>query len=241
MYSQMPLNNSNRIKYAIVRIYDTAGNIVGGGFLVTSWQILTCSHVVEKALGLKMTEFPLNCRVRIDFPFLGASAPIFARVGPMWNSESPFDTARLQIETPIYGALPIPLCITNQMHNHPIRTFGFPNESGVWSSGIVFDHDANGRFQLNNTDITHGFSGCPVWDDHLGGVVGMVSVKLDNFKKGTAFFIPSSMLLQLWDEFPLHWHANAGQAPTVPYGWLRMSDGSCRSINLDPLGNMYWF
>ncbi|MDM8535454.1 hypothetical protein QUF70_01735 [Desulfobacterales bacterium HSG17] len=44
------------LKKSIVRIKKKNGNIVGVGFLVGDYQILTCAHVIKDALGINATQ-----------------------------------------------------------------------------------------------------------------------------------------------------------------------------------------
>jgi len=43
---------SEQLRASIVRIHDRHGSVVGAGFLVTDREILTCAHVVARALGI---------------------------------------------------------------------------------------------------------------------------------------------------------------------------------------------
>jgi hypothetical protein len=40
------------LEASLVRIYTTDGRVIGAGFLVSEWHIITCAHVVAGSLGL---------------------------------------------------------------------------------------------------------------------------------------------------------------------------------------------
>jgi hypothetical protein len=46
------------LEAAIVRVHGAQGQIVGGGFLVEPDKVVTCAHVVMRALGLADDEPP---------------------------------------------------------------------------------------------------------------------------------------------------------------------------------------
>src|SRR5206468_3589820 len=60
-----------QLEASIVRIFAKNGAIVGTGFLVSGRCILTCAHVVVRALGLSQAtqEIPV-AEIRFDFPLL---------------------------------------------------------------------------------------------------------------------------------------------------------------------------
>ena len=65
---------------SIVRIFDTAGAVAGAGFLVSDRHVLTCAHVVVRALGMldATTEMP-EALLRLDFPLVARGAIQAAR------------------------------------------------------------------------------------------------------------------------------------------------------------------
>jgi KaiC/GvpD/RAD55 family RecA-like ATPase len=85
--------------------------------------------------------------------------------------------------------------------------FGFPrgNEGGTWASGTLLDRQAAGWVQIEDVKETGyrvqpGFSGTPVWDDDLEGVVGMVVAAEARAEIKAAFTIPTDVLLGSWPE-----------------------------------------
>jgi len=69
-----------QLESSLVRIYSTNRKIVGAGFLVADRQVLTCAHVVARALGLagNVPEAP-QAEVRLDFPLVAAGHIVKAR------------------------------------------------------------------------------------------------------------------------------------------------------------------
>src|SRR5438270_4256577 len=66
---------------SLARILDRAGNIVGGAFLVTDRELITCAHVVNLALGFSpsATEQP-SAELEISFVNHPTAIPTSARI-----------------------------------------------------------------------------------------------------------------------------------------------------------------
>jgi len=84
---------------------------------------------------------------------------------------------------------------------HPCRAFGFPAgyDSGVWAEGrLQAAIGDTGWLQLSDTRqsgyfVQPGFSGAPLWDEELNGVVGMIAAADPSAR--AAFCIPTAHLL----------------------------------------------
>ncbi|MDZ8137116.1 MAG: trypsin-like peptidase domain-containing protein [Nostoc sp. DedQUE04] len=228
----MVANTDNYIqtfRSAIARIFHANGAVVGVGFLVsgrTRNYILTCAHVVTSALSLPedIVEAPNN-DIYLDFPLIASGQQLKAKV-VFWqpvvsnaSTSEPEDIAGLQIE----GQLPketqaIQLIRGNNIWQHPFRIFGFPNghNDGVWATGVLRDGQGKGWVQLEDSKVTGyriepGFSGAPIWDETLVGVVGMaVAAEMRREDIKTAFMIPADVLIEAWDEIdkPISSHAH---------------------------------
>lgn len=191
------------VNKSIVRIYNFRGQVVGSGFLISPKIVLTCAHVVSVALDLPISiEQPIEV-VTLDFPIASPDSKLEANV-VFWNPEA--DIAGLQIK----GNLPMeakhaPMVVSEELWGHSFKVLGFPHghENGVWASGILLGPTSNNWIQVENSvgyQIQPGFSGSPVWDEQLGGIVGVV-VALDTSPNvNAAFLIPSSNLIQKWVE-----------------------------------------
>ncbi|MFM7904846.1 MAG: serine protease, partial [Microcystis sp.] len=74
------------------------------------------------------------------------------------------------------------------------------------SDGKIQGHIANNKIQIEDNKSTGyavegGFSGTAIWDEQLGGVVGMaVSADKEKLVAKSAFFIPTNVLLKAWDK-----------------------------------------
>ncbi len=87
-----------------------------------------------------------------------------------------------------------------------MRAFGFPmgRDFGVWHAGRLLGRQAAGWIQAQLDEpsgyrIEQGFSGAPVWDDKLGGVVGMV-VTAESSTIPAGYLISTETLLGAWPD-----------------------------------------
>jgi KaiC/GvpD/RAD55 family RecA-like ATPase len=199
------------LKPCIVRIRRSNGTVVGVGFLVGEKHILTCAHVVAEALGLAQDHLDQpEERVQLDFPLLALGKHLTAQV-VMWQPSQPDgrgDIAGLELDTPPPPeASPAHLVAAENLWGHSFRAFGFPrgSEDGAWASGTLLDRQAAGWVQIEDVKETGygvqpGFSGTPVWNNDLGGVVGMVVAAEARAEIKAAFTIPTDVLLASWPE-----------------------------------------
>ncbi|MEU4788047.1 trypsin-like peptidase domain-containing protein [Nocardiopsis alba] len=199
---------------ALLRVQDSRGEPVGVGFLVAEDLVLTCAHVVSTALGLPGGEMPPDgAQLVLEaalLPAMPGREPVSgtARVR-VWGPAQPAaaDLAVLALEAPLPGARPIRLIKTGpqQTWDHPSRVFGFPqgHPEGVWHSGTLRARLAGQWVQLDQSGQGHrvsaGFSGSAVWDEQLGGVVGLMTVA----EAGTppvSYLIPTDRLIAAWPD-----------------------------------------
>jgi len=193
---------------ACVRVRDAAGEVVGSGFLVGSDLVATCAHVVADATGSDpyAVEAP-GVRVAVDFPVLpGGPVARSARVH-RWvpiAEDGTGDVALLRLDAPAPpGAVMPPVRRVDALWDHRFRAFGFPEgrSDGVWSTGVIRSGQGTGWFQLQGTvgdqPIEGGFSGCPVWDDETGAVVGITVAADRDPGVTTAYLIPVADVLGL--------------------------------------------
>ncbi|MFD7584017.1 trypsin-like peptidase domain-containing protein [Kitasatospora sp. NPDC059811] len=213
---------------AVVRIHDRRGVPVGLGFLVTADRILTCAHVVSAALGLPPeTEPDADARVDVDLPLLAnplLTDPLAAADGTggtggtggtrvpttveRWAPAHPHgagDVAVLHLSAPLPGARPIRIVESSDVWGHTVRAYGLPSgrPGGVWHSGVLRARQANGWIQAdlaaNGYRVSPGFSGGPVWDEQLDGVVGMMAVA-ETGDPPSGYLIPAEGLASVWPE-----------------------------------------
>ncbi len=192
-----------------VRIYTADHKVVGAGFLVLERHILTCAHVINRATGLP----PSNQKqapgeVELDFPLLPSNEITSAAI-TLWDPEH--DIALLSLsQAPPPGASPARLLTPSRpLWGHHFRAYGFPqfHDQGIYSEGkILAQLDSNsGWVQIESNShyrVQPGFSGGPLWDETLQGVVGMVGAAEADESIKAAFFIPTSVLLKVWPDLP---------------------------------------
>ncbi len=206
---------TGQLEASIVRIFTQNGAIVGTGFLVSGRRILTCAHVVARALGLShpTQEMPV-AQVRLDFPLLEhgeilTAHPIFW--GPATDLgagslDGGQDIAALELDTdPPPSSRPCRLVSAHDLWSHGFRAFGFPpsHDQGVWASGVLRGRQAAGWLQIEDLKETGyrvepGFSGAAVWDDALDGVAGMAVAAEAQTDARAAFIIPTDVLVAAW-------------------------------------------
>ncbi|MGV9271214.1 nSTAND1 domain-containing NTPase [Kitasatospora sp. NPDC003701] len=203
---------------AVLRVHDALSRPVGAGFLVAPDLALTCAHVVSAALAGQGVEPGVGSWVFVDLPLLtGPSRPSGpdqpAVVGVMavvehWVPPTPErggDVAVLRLAAPPAGARPVrPVeSRSEDVWDHPVRVFGFPvgRSDGVWHSGVLRDRQGGGLLQVDPVSegyrVSGGFSGGPVWDDRLGGVVGMVAMA-EARDPSVSYLIPTDGLIAAW-------------------------------------------
>jgi polyhydroxyalkanoate synthesis regulator phasin len=222
-------NYRQAFKSAIARIYHANGMVVGAGFLVANGQLLTCAHVVTAALGLPTTtqEAPTEW-LDLDFPLIAPGQKVKANVvfwrpvqlEPLNSSETGEDIAGLALEgSPSVDCQPVRLVSADDLWAHPFQIFGFPSQrdEGIWASGVIRDRLANGWVQIEDIKaqghpVQPGFSGAPIWDEQVEGVVGMaVAADKKREETRTAFMIPTSILSRAWTAL-----GQSVQTPEVP-------------------------
>ncbi len=108
-----------------------------------------------------------------------------AQVGlQLWRSPPGRDIALLGLEEPAPAqAWPLSLGSSSGVRGHQVKSFGFPINApgsghygyGVAGDQILGDGDAPLLQLTDCTEVTEGFRGGPVLDEHTGLVVGMVS------------------------------------------------------------------
>lgn len=188
---------------AIVRINGHTGTAVGLGVLVGPGQVLTCAHVVRGALGLPDTPpLPPDVAIPVGFPLLDGAPTAAARVF-LWRPE--LDVAGLAMDGALPpAARPVAFVSADDLWGHPFRAFGFPEgrAGGVWAGGVLRGPQADGWLQIDTGPggyhVAPGFSGGPVWDDALEGVVGLVTRADPKAGVRTAYVITLPLLFQAW-------------------------------------------
>jgi ActR/RegA family two-component response regulator len=194
---------------SIVRVRTPQGKPVGAGFLVSDRQVMTCAHVISSIFHLPCNEHNVpNESVSIDFPLAAPDQVLDASIC-YWKPSA--DIAGLHLKGPLPdGSKPARLITANDMWGHSFRVLGFPmdHNHGVWASGVLRGRVANDWLQIVDTvepgyRVAPGFSGSPVWDELLQGVVGMVVAADLQEKTKAAFLIPTNVLWENWPDLSI--------------------------------------
>jgi len=191
---------------AIVRIYTADLHGIGVGFVVSDGHILTCAHVVAGALGLSRDGVPSDLnQVYVNFPLLAPEEYFSTRVCH-WEPDADVAGLKMTSDGPD-GSHAVYLVTADHLWGHAFRAFGFPSgyTDGVWASGVLRGPTATGWVQVADVKmpgywVQHGFSGTPVWDEQLNGVIGMVVVTDIDRTVEAAYVIPACILAQAWPD-----------------------------------------
>ena len=201
------------LELCVVRIYSKNSKVIGAGCLVFQKHILTCAHVVADALSLpiKTSEMP-DSLITLDFPCVAPKQYLKAKV-VFWRPVNPGvegeDIAGLELENPLPQMVQAGKLITSDdLWEHPFRVLGFPSgqPNGVSATGVLRGRVGNGWVQLEDVKqpgyrLEPGFSGAPIWDEKLQGVVGIaVAAEMNRAQAKVAFMIPASVLDKTWNQ-----------------------------------------
>jgi hypothetical protein len=212
---------------SLVRIRTFDGRVVGAGFLVGERQILTCAHVISQALGLADAPVDLpQAAVSLDFPFVSPHTLFTAKVvlwcPPLADGSDDIAGLELQGEPPA-GVEAVRFSEAADVWEHPFRALGFPAgyDDGVWATGRLLGRQATDWVMIEDVKtqgfaVGPGFSGTPVWDTQLAGVVGMVVAASRPADTKAAFVIPLDVLVAAWPRITV-----PQREPRNPYKGLR--------------------
>lgn len=173
---------------SLVRLV-AGGSLLGTGFVLPGDRVATCAHVVEGFDGVT-AEFPL-----VD----GSSSAV-----EVDSLDTDQDIAVLRLLDPPAGTRPAPVRLERSLLDHRFRVLGCTpaHPEGVWVSGVLAGTQGGNRVQMSvdahHEQIVQGFSGAPVWDRELGGVVGMV-VTRSGSNEATAHLLPIAVLREWVD------------------------------------------
>ena len=192
-------------KAAVARVLDARGQVVGAGLRVPSGEVVTCAHVVDRALNRRLeTNLAPTGRVQLDFPLAEQQMPSEATV-IHWRPEydgRPMDLAVLRPcrpSSPTVAEVLLVDCVGND--DRVVHTCGFPKGKGegVWSVGRLRGEQGDGWVQFDSDSsspnrVEAGFSGAPVWDRQAGGVVGLIVQADMSPDVPTAYLVPTQTL-----------------------------------------------
>jgi len=182
------------------------GRIYGCGIYVGDRLVITASHVVSGSLGLepKTTERPAG-KVIVQFPQIedtSRQGRIVAWIPPGPKNDGDIALIELDSEPPP-SAMAAPLLDTQSLRSHRCRIYGYPEgfTTGRWATGEVVGPIDGGLWQLEVQGVDRGFSGSPVWDEELDGVIGMLALFAKD--QSMAFMIPATALADTLQSYKL--------------------------------------
>ena len=195
----------DRLEQAITRFVSSDGSrVVGTGFVVAGRYIVTCTHVLNSALGIA-GGIPLASVLRVAFPLnpqlLEVEETVVASFPVVENPDihTVEDISVLEMShAPLPSLTLMPLAMSDY-HGRTFRTMGFNGAVGSWFQGQCAGVVGDGRIQLqvdnSSNEALNGLSGAPVWDTQANAVTGMLVAKRGNLK---SYMIPASRLLAAW-------------------------------------------
>ncbi|MBE1537181.1 serine protease [Actinomadura algeriensis] len=210
------------VETALACVHAHSGAGIGAGFLVADRTVLTCAHVVCRALGgPDHSEAAPPGTVRISFPILDQTR-MFKADTVRWRTGGR-DIALLELaESAPDAARPVRLISGRRLVDVETRAGGFPagGTGASWARCTIIGH---ARADLVQTEdqrasgipIQPGFSGGPLWSDRLEGVVGMTVGVAARPDLRTSYAITSDVLVEAVPALREH-----ALAPT-PYRGLR--------------------
>lgn len=197
-----------QLREHLMRVRDLKDGIQGAAFLVGPRTAVTCAHVIARALDLP-DDHPdkPDKSVVLDFPRLPDDPRVSGRVvGWRGMREEGGDVAILELDAdPPAGAGPARLMREANVWRHAFHVFGFPEgfDDGVIATGELLGSLGQGWVQMDQyQDTTHrvegGFSGAPVVDEVLNGVVGMAVEADMSPEVRSAYMLPTEFLFDAW-------------------------------------------
>ena len=178
---------------AIARVC-RGSNVIGVAFFVAEGYLLTCAHVVAKALGYSRKSYQIpganiiGQDITLEFRQGNVEKSAEAKVVywrfPDYDPQSNNDLAVLKLQEPMpAGAEYFSLSPSSKYRNQDFQVLGFPSklDPGGWATGTITGrvYDTSGLVQMQDNQtpgyaIEPGFSGSPVWSSTLDNtIVGM--------------------------------------------------------------------
>jgi Ca-activated chloride channel family protein len=195
--------------HAIVTFYH-AGQSVGVGFLIGGKRILTCAHVVNRALGrdIDSPERPTDV-LKVEFSLIDGKPERKARV-EHWvprDAAGANDIAGLRlIRTENLPARTRSFTFAQWKAGTKVELYGYPTdrprEDGAWAGGTVRAGVGNGLLQVDSDQdhafrVQPGYSGTPLVNK-AGRVIGMLATASIQPEQKDSYAIPSSQLTTAW-------------------------------------------
>ena len=186
---------------------------VGGGMYGPGGHVITCAHVVdrdcERPDGPVWVEFQ-NAEPRKPIPAWVADNGWFPPSGDQGRRG---DVAVLRLDGPVPAAAtaaPLRSSPRGVLSEHRFFAYGYPDDfpsGGTSARGVIVGQADDEWLELRaiGRQLDYGFSGSPVFDPELGGVVGIVVIRnqlppaaRDAATPGMAYAIRMEVLGEYW-------------------------------------------
>ena len=183
-----------------ILLHSKAEKPLGTGFFISDGSILTCGHVVE----------PHHSQGRLVSFQIEDEAEVLEASIVYYSGEEEFDLAVLR-PTRQVEYHPLPLVSSTKSQGHDFVIYGYPElgqHRGFNGAGKVLGwiHDARGFkiLQLDCRQVTHGFSGAPVWDQAAQAVIGILEKGITINEIGRpSFALPMELAREAFPDLPV--------------------------------------
>src|SRR5215467_5552688 len=183
-------------------------DVLGAGFLVDPRHVITCAHTVNDVLGRdRDDEEQPREDLELNFPFADRQQNVKANVvawRPVGDGHHDIAVLRLK-DHPPPSARPVRIVPAERVTGHRFIAWGFPLENAgeMLAEGTIQRRRGDDRIHVTGTEVTgqavrRGFSGTAVWDQVLGGVIGMVVAADPDPASKTAYLVPTDVLTEVW-------------------------------------------
>jgi hypothetical protein len=188
-------------KRSLICFYDKKKEPVGVGLLVSNRQVLSCAHVVSRALNVIFSPKTIpDGEISVGFLFPARDHRQFSLRLVVWGpaEDHRLDFALLEIKSQ-HRMTPRNLRFieADDLWRDQFRIYGFPEgrPAGGWAKGRILDIQLDGLLQVEDTEhigycVQPGFSGSPVWDEKHNGIVAIVVAADPDTQTRTGYALP---------------------------------------------------
>lgn len=181
--------------------------ILGTGFFVPGGLILTCAHVIY---DYYQPGRQIDCQLEGQLTHFKTEVIHF-------SPEEEYDLAILQPVEDV-DCTPLPISSSRSSKGNSFSIFGYPKIEfrGLNGAGTIMGWTTTRQghkiLQLDSRQITHGFSGAPVYDENLGVVVGVLQQGIKKEEIGRpSFALPIEQAEEIFPDLQVG-------IPTAPGG-----------------------
>ncbi len=213
------------LKAATARILvDESDRTAGTGLLLLGGFVVTCAHVVRRAVGLLVDELPSGGSIHLQFPHAGAGRdkPLIARVADRgWRPDVDVAVLKIESEAPYQAGWNISKTPTNE-EQLDVDCFGFgvsfgssgnTAEARIPSNAIIFPEASLFRRNVDSgLEVEKGCSGAPVYDPRSMRVLGLLRGYQTEQKKQVGRLILGEVVYEV---FLSAWDAGVDDDPST--------------------------